>query len=116
MKYTDAVNNILATYSKYGVDREEIENSIKDGVVNYDLTVNACYNGLRMALGSAFGEDERFSVDDIMEITGESREEIVDRIEQMRQEMIEQGKNPDDYCTEIKPQERKVFYFPQGIN
>jgi hypothetical protein len=115
MTYTDAVNNLLVSYSKYGIDRAEIEKIINDGIQNYGLSVNACYNGFRMALGSTLGEHEYFSVEDLMEITGESRQEAVERIEQMKQELIEQGEKLDDYFTEIEPQERKVFYFPNGI-
>jgi hypothetical protein len=32
-----------------------------------------------------------------MAITGESREELLQRIEQCRQELIEAGENPDEY-------------------
>ncbi len=89
--------NLIANYGKYGITRNELERSIDDGLQNYDLSLEAIYNGLRMSLASAFNEHEYFSLDDVMAITGESREELLQRIEQCRQELIEAGENPDNY-------------------
>ena len=86
------INNLLANYGKYGVARAELEPIIDDGIQNYDLSLEAIYSGLRMSLASAFNEHEYFSLDDVMAITGESREELLQRIEQCRQELIKQGK------------------------
>ena len=64
---------------------------------------------------SAFNEHEYFSLDDVMAITGESREELLQRIEQCRQELIEAGENPDEYFKPIEPQRAAVYYFPDGL-
>ena len=69
------------------------------------LSLEAIYSGLRMSLASAFNEHEYFSLDDVMAITGESREELLQRIEKCRQELIEAGENPDEY---FKPVEEAV--------
>ncbi len=71
---------------------------------------------LRMSLAFAFNEYEYFSLDDVMAITGESREELLQRIEQCRQELIEAGENPDEYFKHIEPQRAAVYYFPNGLH
>ena len=78
------INNLLMNYGKYSVTRAELEPIIDDGIQNYDLSLEAIYSGLRMSLASAFNEHEYFSLDDVMAITGESREELLQRIEQCR--------------------------------
>lgn len=110
------INNIFANYSKYGVTKEELIQAIDDGIQNYDLSLEAMYIGLKMAFSSTFGEREYFSIDDVRAITGESREEVLQRIEQCRQELIEAGENPDEYFQSIEPQERTLYYFPYGLN
>ncbi len=110
------ISNLLANYGKYGIIRNELEHSIDDGIQNYDLSLEAIYSGLRMSLASAFNEHEYFSLDDVMAITGESREELLQRIEQCRQELIEAGENPDDYFKPVEPQRAAVYYFPNGLH
>ena len=109
------INNLLADYGKYGVTRAELEPIIDDGIQNYDLSLEAIYSGLRMSLASAFNEHEYFSLDDVMAITGESREELLQRIEQCRQELIEAEDNPDEYFKPVEPQRAAVYYFPNGL-
>ena len=109
------INNLLMNYGKYSVTRAELEPIIDDGIQNYDLSLEAIYSGLRMRLASAFNEHEYFSLDDVMAITGESREELLQRIEQCRQELIEAGENPDEYFKPIEPQRAAVYYFPDGL-
>ena len=110
------INNLLANYGKYGVTRTELEPIIDDGIQNYDLSLEAIYSGLRMSLASAFNEHEYFSLDDVMAITGESREELLQRIEQCRKELIEAGENPDEYFKPVEPQRAAVYYFPNGLH
>ena len=54
-----------------------------------------------------------FSIEDRMEITGESREELIKRIEEMRADAQAAGKNPDDYA--VLTTKSKVLYFPDGF-
>ncbi len=63
-----------------------------------------------MSLASSFNEHEYFSLNDVMAITGESKEELLQRIEQCRQELIEAGENPDEYFKPIEPQRTAVYY------
>ena len=106
------INNLLTNYGKYGITRAELEPILDDGIQNYDLSLEAIYSGLRMSLASAFNDHEYFSLDDVMAITGESREELLQRMEQCRQELIEAGENPDDYFKPVEPQRAAVYYFP----
>ena len=106
------INNLLTNYGKYGITRAELEPILDDGIQNYDLSLEAIYSGLRMSLAAAFNEHEYFSLDDLMAITGESREELLQRMEQCRQELIEAGENPDDYFKPVEPQRAAVYYFP----
>ncbi len=112
MTFKTAVDNLAGTYEKYGFTREEIEELLKDGIMNQGFSVNVAYNGIRMALAHATGEHEYFSIEDMMEITGESREEVVKQVEDMRAAALAAGKNPDDYAV---PVERKILYFPDGF-
>ena len=69
-----------------------------------------------MSLASVFNKHEHFSLDDVMAITGESREELLQRIEQCRQELIEAEDNPDEYFKSVEPQRAAVCYFPNGLH
>lgn len=110
------INNLVVNYGKYGISREILEPIINDGIQRYGLSLEAIYNGLRMSFASAYNEREYFSLDDVMAITGESREEILQRIEQCRQELIDAGGNPDEYFKSVETQRAAVYCFPNGLH
>ena len=110
------INSLLTNYGKYGIIRAELEAIIDDGIQNYDLSLEAIYSGLRMSLASAYNEHEYFSLEDVMAITGESREELLQRIEQCRHELIEAGENPDDYFKPAEPPRAVIYCFPNGLH
>lgn len=110
------INNLLISYGKYGITRAELAHSIDSGLNDYDLSLEAIYSGLRMSLANAFNEHEYFTLDDVTAITGESREELLQRIEQCRQELIEAGENPDDYFKTVEPKRATIYYFPNGLH
>ena len=112
MTFKTAVDNLVGTYEKYGFAREEIEKLLKDGIMNQGFSVSVAYNGVRMVLAHVTGEHEYFSIEDMMEITGESREEVVKQVEDMRSAAVAAGENPDNYAV---PVERKIIYFPDGF-
>ena len=112
MTFKTAVDNLVGTYEKYGFAREEIEKLLKDGIMNQGFSVSVAYNGVRMVLAHVTGEHEYFSIEEMMEITGESREEVVKQVEDMRAAALAAGENPDDYAV---PVERKILYFPDGF-
>lgn len=112
MTFKTAVDNLVGTYEKYGFAREEIEKLLKDGIMNQGFSVSVAYNGVRMVLAHVTGEHEYFSIEDMMEITGESREEVVKQVEDMRSAAVAAGENPDNYAVPVK---RKILYFPDGF-
>lgn len=112
MTFKTAVDNLVRTYEKYGFSRSEIEEHMKDGIMNQGFSVKVAYDGIRMTLAHVTGEHEYFSIEDMMEITGESREEVVKQVEDMRAAAVSAGENPDNYAV---PVERKILYFPDGF-
>ena len=80
MTITDAVNNLYATYSKYGVTKEFLQEMIESGLKR-GFSVRATYNGVRMCLGKETNEREYFTLDEVQELTGETREELIARAE-----------------------------------
>lgn len=86
---------------KYDVAKDFIEHSIDSGI-NQGLSMKEIEIGLRMVLGKlAGGNQEFFTVEDIMEVTGTTREEVVENIELMIDEAKQNGENPEDYVTVI---------------
>lgn len=114
MTVNDAVNNLFSTYSKYGTTKELLRNMIENGIKR-GFSVRAAYNGVRMCLGKETGEREYFTLDELQEITGESREELVARAEQMKNELRAAGKNPDEYIKEIPSANHNILFFPEGL-
>ena len=90
--------------------RNMIENGIKQG-----FSVRAAYNAIRMCLGKETNEREYFTLDEVQELTGETREELIARVEQMRNDLRAAGEDPDDYIKEIPPADHKIMYFPTGL-
>lgn len=116
MTFSEALNGLYTKYGKYGFDRDFLSERLRDGIMNNGFSVNAAYCGLRMILAQETGEHELFSVDDVAEAFGESREWVISQIEQSREELRAAGENPDDYFIPVKPEPQKtVFYFPQGL-
>ena len=110
MIFSEALNRLINKYGKYGFSKEMLSEQLQDGVMNQGFSVNMAYNGLRMALGSVTGQEELFSVDDVAEISGMSREEVLQEIEKSRKELA--GEN----FKLVEPAQRSTFYFPHGIS
>lgn len=116
MTFREALSNLYSKYGKYGFEREFLSDQLRNGIMEHGFSVNTSYNGLRMILAQETGEHEYFSLEDVMEITGESREEILDRIEECREELAAAGENPDDYFIPTEPKPEKVtWFFPHGL-
>lgn len=114
MTREDVIANIKSNYGKYGIDMDLIEDNIRSGE-KQGFSYQTIYTGLRMALGSTFGTEELFTVDEMAEAFGESREEIVSRIEEMREEIAAAGLDPDDYAPPAATPMRFIIP-PGGLN
>lgn len=116
MTYQEALDNLCKKYSRFGFEREFLEELLNSGIGEHEFSVRAAYNGIRMSLAQFTGEHEYFSLEDVMEITGESREELLDRIDEYREDLVAAGKDPDDYFVPVEPEPQKVtWFFPHGL-
>lgn len=108
MTFKTALDNLCANYGKYGISRKEFSDLLKDGVAR-GFSVKAAYNGIKISIAFNTGDHEYFSVDDVAEITGETREEVLGRIEEMRSQMLARGEDPNKYFTPITPDNVNTF-------
>ena len=114
MTRQDVINNIMANYGRYGMDRETIEQQIRSGEAE-GFSYQTIYTGLRMALSGAFGTDEYFTPAEMAEALGKTEEEIIQQIEQMKEDIVAMGLNPSDYVHEVAPEEKRRFVLPPGF-
>lgn len=108
MTFNVALNKLTSKYERYGFTKQFLSEQLWKGIMDYDFSVRAAYCGIAMSLSLETGEHEMFSVEDIMEVTGESREWVVSQIEQSKEELIAAGENNSS--------QRSVFYCPHGIS
>ena len=116
MTFQEALDSLCEKYNRFGFEREFLAGLLNNGIGEREFSVRAAYNGIRMCLAHETGEHELLSIEDVMEITGESREEILERIEECREELTAAGENPDDYFIPSEPKPEKVtWFFPHGL-
>lgn len=116
MSFTEALNRLCSKYEKYGFGRELLSEQLRNGIMEYGFSVTVAYNALRMSLAQETGEHELFSIDDVVEATGENKEWVMSQIEQCKAELIAEGKNPNDYFIPTEPKPEKVtWFFPHGL-
>ena len=113
MTRQDVVNNIRANYGRYGLDMAQIEENIASGE-QQGFSYQTIYTGLRMALGTAFGVQEHFTVQEMAEAFGATEEEMIKEIENMRTEAEESGLDPDELAYKTEPGETTRFIIPAG--
>ncbi len=101
MSFKDALDNLCVNYGKYGMSREEFARLLRSGI-DSGLSVRAAYLGIKMVSASENGEQEFFTVEDAMEVTGESREWVLEQVERIKAEDEAQGlNNPDEQLIKI---------------
>lgn len=110
MTFKDALDNLCVNYGKYGMSREEFARLLRSGI-DSGLSVRAAYLGCKMVSAMENGEEDYFSIEDVMEVTGESREWVLDQIERMRAEDEAQGLNPDDRSIAIDHQQTAKYLY-----
>lgn len=113
MTREDVINNIMVNYEEYGIDREWLEESIRSGE-EQGFSYQTIYTGLRMALGSATGQEELFTVAEMAEALGESEEEIVHQIEELTGELQEAGEDMEQYFRRYDTGAVHRFLIPPG--
>lgn len=111
MTIGEATDKLLQTYSAYGVRREFLIELMEDGIKNYDLSVEAVFNGARMMLGQQLGVRELFSVRDVAEMLDISEEKAILEIEKAKMQLLEQGEDMSRYILE-EPKHQKFVLPP----
>lgn len=94
------IQNILTNYKQFGITEETIIPLIDSGIqqgLSYDLI----YLGLKMELSKLSGEEFYCTSSDMARAFNVSHEEMNRIIEESRQELAAEGKNPDDYFREV---------------
>jgi len=76
-----SLHDLQKKYSKYGVTLTELIGLMKSAPP--DVSERAALLGIRLMLGKTFNVTEFFTVDDVSEITGESTNEVKERIKTM---------------------------------
>lgn len=114
MTREEVVINIRATYSRYGVTDAEIEEHISSGEAK-GFSYQAIYTGLRMALGKAYNVEELFTVEEVAEAMGASREEVITEIECARAEAEAMGNDADEVAYKTEQGEVTRFIIPAGF-
>lgn len=94
------IQNIITNYGKYGITRDVIEPLIDSGIEE-GLTYDLIYLGLKMELCKLSGEEFYCTSSEMAKAFGVSDEEMQKTIEEAREELIEDGENPDDYFREV---------------
>ena len=112
MTITEATDKLLQTYSAFGIEREFLIRLMEDGIQNYDLSISAAFNGVRMMLGQQLGVRELFSVRDIAGMLQISEAEAVLEIEKTKMQLLEQGEDLSKYIIS-EPQHQKFILKPQ---
>lgn len=95
---------LIEKYSrKYDVPKTIINRLIKSGL-DAGLGLDAIEVGIRLVLGiETGGNKEFFTVEDVMKATGASREDVLNKIEEMKQEIAQMGVDPNEYFIKVKP-------------
>ena len=103
MKMTTALDNLCFNYgSKYDLSREEFRAMIID-LLDNGMTVRGAYIGIKMLISTTTGEPELFTCEDIAEVTGESIEEVNERIRKSADELEANGIDPNEYYNLHEP-------------
>lgn len=95
------IQNVINNYSECGITEETIIPLIDSGIqqgLSYDLI----YLGLKMELSKLAGEEFYCTSSDMARAFNVSNEEMNRIIEQSRQDLAAEGKDPNDYFREVK--------------
>lgn len=95
------IQNLMNNYGKNGITVDMINEVIDAGLgegMNYDMI----YLDICRRISEITGEEYYCSASDMAKAYGVSDEEMLQLIEESRQELIEAGENPDEYFREVQ--------------
>ncbi len=84
------LEEIAQRYAKYGVTLKDCINIYNSGLEN-EISEESAVIGLRLALSSHFNEHEYFTSEDVAVVTGETVEQVNQRIEDNKDELMKNG-------------------------
>ncbi len=84
------IEEIAKRYAKHGVTLTDCINVYNSGLAN-QISEESAVIGLRLALSHHFNEHEYFTSEDVAVITGETVEEVNQRIEDNKEELMQNG-------------------------
>ena len=99
------IQNILVNYGKYGITREMIKENIEpliDDGIKDGLTYDLIYLYLRSMMDKLTGQEFYCTSEEMARAYGLSHDEMQRIIEESKEELIEAGKNPDEYFREVQ--------------
>lgn len=79
MTTNKAAKLLAQKFGPYGLSKKAAERAIVEGV-NRGMTAKQCYDIVRYTLSKKTGKEETFSVDDIVGMTGLSKEEVFKKL------------------------------------
>lgn len=95
------IQNIINNYGQYNITEKTIIPLIDSGVeqgLSYDLI----YLGLKMELCKLAGEEFYCTSDEMAAAFNVTNEEMHECIKEAKQELISEGKDPNEYFREVK--------------
>ena len=84
------LEDVAGRYAKYGVTLTDCINIYNSGLAN-QISEESAVIGLRLALSKHFNEHEYFTSSDVAAVTGETVEELNQRIEENKEELMNNG-------------------------
>lgn len=115
MSREDVIVNMMSNYGRYGLTLEWLEEQIRSGE-KHGFSYQTIYTGLRMAMGNVTEQEELFSVGDMAEAFGVTKEEIIQQIEELRGELEAAGEDPGQYFREVDRDKIQRFtILPGGL-
>ena len=97
------IQNIMNNYKQYGITTDMVEEVIDTGLeggMSYDMI----YLDMCRRISEITGEEFVCSASDMARAMGVSDAEMQKIIEEAREELIEAGKDPDEYFKEVPVQ------------
>lgn len=84
------LEEVAGRYAKYGVTLTDCINIYNSGIAR-QISEESAVIGLRLALSHHFSEHEYFTSEDVAVVTGESVEQVNQRIEENKDELMKNG-------------------------